>query len=81
VATGHSDDLMDGGFAGHAYTYDGSNLARIPGFDQDGCGGCTLESVGYGINGSGQIAATGRHRASGALRAFLFSPVAAGASR
>jgi probable HAF family extracellular repeat protein len=71
VATGHSDDLMDGGFAGHAYTYDGTNLARIPGFDQDGCGGCSLESVGYGINNSGHVVGLSQ-TANGRTRAFIF---------
>ncbi|MGM9488622.1 DUF3466 family protein [Ideonella sp. YS5] len=71
VATGSSDDLMGEGFAGHGYLYDGSNLVRIPGFDQDGCGGCSLESVGYGINASGHVVGTSR-TAKSRTRAFFF---------
>ncbi len=71
VATGKSDDLMGSGFAGHAYTFDGTALERIPGFDQDGCGGCTLESLGYGINASNHVVGTSK-TAKGRLRAFLF---------
>lgn len=71
VATGYSDDLMASGFAAHAYTFDGTALARIPGFDQDGCGGCTLWSIGYGINASGHVAGSGK-TAKGRVRALFF---------
>lgn len=71
VATGISDDLMGNGFAQHAYTFDGSTLTRISGFDQDGCGGCTLSSLGRGINASGHVAGSAK-TIKGRTRAFLY---------
>jgi probable HAF family extracellular repeat protein len=65
----------------HAFLYDGSAVYDLNDMLSDGDRAAWQIETAAGINDLGQIAATGRHRTSGAVRAFLFSPAAAGATR
>jgi probable HAF family extracellular repeat protein len=55
----------------HAFVNDGVSTQDLGGFTEDGCGGCTLDSHGRGINNAGQV--TGRaSTVSGEMHAFLY---------
>lgn len=55
----------------HAILFDGVQTLDLGAFDEDGCGGCSLYSFGYGMNDKGQVVGSSL-TGDGKTRAFVW---------